>query len=513
MRWLGLLLGGLAAAAARAAAPNLDSAYETERLMVLRFTDTNAAWLAPRGARAVVLALGAATPLASPEVRHFLRVTHALRRESFAQGVPTGLLEVERYPEALRHLAGASWRRPRNETVALLLDPVGEGVAASISFLDPAEGAERLAERLGREEELPPPSSLLLGEEPPLLSRVCQKNASVALLSPSAEDRRAHARAAEECAGVAPGSQGGVVDRARLGELSRRDFLCRYAFPGRPVLFAATEEAAACRWWTPQWLAASFPEAVLEGGVDMGIEGWHRTGPLRLAEYVGRATNASDPSPPPWSVPYAFFSLGDVADPATGARFQDRMMPETPPLFAHNWLGCLPPRCQREMAMVFVAGRGARQSNHQDHFATSKWQTQCHGRKRWILHPPELSPQLYHGRVDPFAPDHGRYPLYREALGERLEVVVEPGETLWWPAGWWHATQALTDGVALARNMVDEHNFASFREAVPRFCGEGGGGGSSSYCRGILDHMPRFEAWYEGWRREGLRPPPCHAGE
>ena len=64
----------------------------------------------------------------------------------------------------------------------------------------------------------------------------------------------------------------------------------------------------------------------------------------------------------------------------------------------------------------------------QDHFSSSKWQTQFYGRKRWILHPPELSRNLYYGRVDPFFPDFRQYPLYKEAMDKRFDIIVEQGE-------------------------------------------------------------------------------------
>ena len=126
----------------------------------------------------------------------------------------------------------------------------------------------------------------------------------------------------------------------------------------------------------------------------MGIESWHEVGGFSLAEYAERAMNTNDTAPPAWSVPYAGFSLGDVADEQTGQRYHDLMKAdfETPAIFQeNNWFTCMETRCQQDMAIMFMGGKGARQSNHQDHFSSSKWQTQYYGRKRWLLHPPELS--------------------------------------------------------------------------------------------------------------------------
>jgi len=155
------------------------------------------------------------------------------------------------------------------------------------------------------------------------------------------------------------------------------------------------------------------------------------------------------------------------------------------------------------MAIIFMGGKGARQSNHQDHFSSSKWQTQVYGTKRWILHPPEMSHNLYYGRVDPFSPDLELYPRYKEAMPKRFDVTVEAGEQIFWPAGWWHATLALTDGIGLARNMLDEHNYDSFKVSMPQFCQgpaeayplhRGG-----SYCGCMRRREKLFQEWYDTW--------------
>ena len=44
--------------------------------------------------------------------------------------------------------------------------------------------------------------------------------------------------------------------------------------------------------------------------------------------------------------------------------------------------------CHKMMTVTFWATEGARQSNHQDDFGSSKWQAQIYGRKKWIMHPP-----------------------------------------------------------------------------------------------------------------------------
>jgi len=305
--------------------------------------------------------------------------------------------------------------------------------------------------------------------------------------------------------------------------------------------------------WSAKYFASTFKGAEF-GYMDMGIEDWHAVQGLTMEAYANDVmeTAKNDESPPPWSVPYAGFSMGDVWNEETGERYHDVLKGdfETPPVFQayppllnsifsktcifeayvleshcidtgsrgdpcltclcwfqeNNWMTCFETRCQQDMAIMFMGGKGARQSNHQDHFSSSKWQTMFYGRKRWILHPPELSQYLYYGRVDPFYPDYVQFPRYKEALDRRFDVTIEQGETIWWPAGWWHTTHALTDGIGLARNMLDEHNFESFKVSMFQFCRgdassyplEQGG----SYCGCMKRNQPKYEAWYSKWLEE-----------
>ncbi|TFW13777.1 cupin-like domain-containing protein [Massilia arenosa] len=76
---------------------------------------------------------------------------------------------------------------------------------------------------------------------------------------------------------------------------------------------------------------------------------------------------------------------------------------------------------------------------------------QVWGSKRIFLAPPHhdeflytraASALLYGSPFDPEAPDYERFPLAREAA--LVEVIVNPGELLYVPAGWYHQVRALT---------------------------------------------------------------------
>lgn len=59
-----------------------------------------------------------------------------------------------------------------------------------------------------------------------------------------------------------------------------------------------------------------------------------------------------------------------------------------------------------------------------------------------FLYPSEANAILFGSPFDPEAPDYGKFPLARQA--SMVEVIVNPGDMLYVPAGWYHQVRALT---------------------------------------------------------------------
>lgn len=66
-----------------------------------------------------------------------------------------------------------------------------------------------------------------------------------------------------------------------------------------------------------------------------------------------------------------------------------------------------------------------------------------------FLYPREANPVLVGSPFDPERPDYDRFPLARDAA--IVDVVVQPGEMLYVPAGWYHQVRALSFSLSVNR--------------------------------------------------------------
>jgi hypothetical protein len=100
---------------------------------------------------------------------------------------------------------------------------------------------------------------------------------------------------------------------------------------------------------------------------------------------------------------------------------------------------------------------------HADGFSTSTFVFQFVGRKRWTLCPPDPEMKVMYpaGKIDTFDPD--RESVYREFERFRgadcADVVVHPGEVIYYPSHYWHQTLNLDRPcVSMAGRRIDGNN-------------------------------------------------------
>lgn len=89
---------------------------------------------------------------------------------------------------------------------------------------------------------------------------------------------------------------------------------------------------------------------------------------------------------------------------------------------------------------------------------------QLHGIKKAVLFPPAQTKNLYpfpvrrrgiapwFSRVYVDKPDFDAFPRLAEALEQKIEVLLAPGEVLFIPANWWHEVSALSDDYVCSVN-------------------------------------------------------------
>jgi hypothetical protein len=94
---------------------------------------------------------------------------------------------------------------------------------------------------------------------------------------------------------------------------------------------------------------------------------------------------------------------------------------------------------------------------------------QLYGAKKVVLFPPSQTSNLYpfpvyvhlykglqlrswFSQVYPDRPDFKSFPKFNEALKYKQEVILNPGDVLYIPAGWWHEVTALDDDMVCSVN-------------------------------------------------------------
>ncbi len=236
--------------------------------------------------------------------------------------------------------------------------------------------------------------------------------------------------------------------------LGPEEFRQRYARTGRPVVLTGIAE----RWpavasWSPASLCARLPDA-----------------PVR---YVERAPPAAA-SGSQHSVLDAALSRRRVEcslrefvermqTPDGVARYvivsplvqqQPQLLRELGSLAEYQFAPWLPRRLRRALDKGPLFWMGPADLSSPLHLDTlHNLFVQIHGRKDWLLLPPDEGPNVYFpwrehppelvhwSPVDPDRPDLARFPRFARARARALRATLYPGEILFVPAGWWHVVR------------------------------------------------------------------------
>ena len=246
--------------------------------------------------------------------------------------------------------------------------------------------------------------------------------------------------------------QYGVVEKRRA--VSSDEFIERYVRGCRPlVLQGIADDWPAMSRWSPSDLKARFGQLDVEIQVERSADPNFEQNKLdhrrrvRLSEFVDQVIGG-----------------GATNDYYLTANNEILRQPGFAPLLQD--IGSLPPFCNRsELAAkssFWFGPAGTITPLHHD--TIMLLHTQVVGRKRWRFISPLQTPHLYNysgvfSPIDIDHPDLHRYPRFRQA--RVLEVVVEPGETVFLPLGWWHQVTALDTSLSFSySNLAIPNDFA-----------------------------------------------------
>lgn len=238
------------------------------------------------------------------------------------------------------------------------------------------------------------------------------------------------------------------IPRVCGSSLQLEEFRQRFESLRRPVVLTNIVTAwPAFRDWDPDVLAAAVPEVTFNAG---GF-------PFTLLDYFHycNAVHAADDQ-----ALYIFDAEFARKAPQLDAAYTvPRFFPED--LF--DVLGG-----QRPDFRWFIAGPPRSGSSfHKDPNATSAWNAAVRGRKKWIFFPPDATPPGITPTADGanvtaplsvmewFVNFYDRDMITRSAA---LETVVQPGELIFVPRGWWHCVLNLDLSIAITQNFVSSVN-------------------------------------------------------
>ncbi|MBX3609532.1 MAG: cupin-like domain-containing protein [Hydrogenophaga sp.] len=237
---------------------------------------------------------------------------------------------------------------------------------------------------------------------------------------------------------------GHVEKRSRV---SLNEFVDKYVVGSRPVVLTdVAHDWPAMTRWSPEDLRARFGHLEVEVQTERSADPNYEVNKLdhqrktRLADFVDRV-----------------LAGGATNDYYLTANNEMLSRPGFAPLL--DDIGSLPPICDRSQlarrASFWFGPAGTVTPLHHDTIMLCH--TQIVGRKRWRLISPLQTPLLYnhfevYSPVDMDRPDLDRYPLYAQATV--LDVVVEPGETMFLPLGWWHQVSSLDVSLSFSYSNI-----------------------------------------------------------
>jgi hypothetical protein len=235
-------------------------------------------------------------------------------------------------------------------------------------------------------------------------------------------------------------------------------FKQEYLHKNRPCIITGVADKWKAMRWTPEFFKQSF------AGADIRYEIWDGDDEVNdpldfqskqtyvdtsMGEFIDKMLDAKEPSRKYYCAQFQLFDVLPQLRKEFGSMEEFMGFPPFLPKKVRDLLKISP--------FLWLGPAGVLSMLHFDR--AHNIFVQIHGRKKWIHIPPEHSNYVYYpcagfssslfhfSPVDVEHPDLERFPLYAKA--EPIETIVEPGEMVFTPAGWWHYVRALDASISM----------------------------------------------------------------
>ncbi|KAI9269853.1 hypothetical protein BY458DRAFT_475290 [Sporodiniella umbellata] len=273
-----------------------------------------------------------------------------------------------------------------------------------------------------------------------------------------------------------------TVPRIDYRITTKKEFIDKYEAPNIPVVIThVTDEWKANKHWTEAYLLKNYRSHTFKVGDDDNDNNVY----MKMKEFLYYSTNEGTMDDSPLYIfDSGFYRSSRSKKPKNTKSLLDDY--KVPKYFSDDFFQLTGGRRPPYRWMVIGGGRSGT-GIHKDPLGTSAWNALIRGHKRWCLFPPNTPKELY----DPPMKPHDRegvswfdqvYPKFKKrlengqrSLGEQwgmVEVLQQPGETIFVPGGWAHVVMNLDYTVAVTQNFCSmtnlEYVYLNTRHARPK---------------------------------------------
>jgi len=228
----------------------------------------------------------------------------------------------------------------------------------------------------------------------------------------------------------------------RRSHLSKQEFLEQYYAKNKPVILTGMmEDWPAMAAWSPDYFKQHYGEVPVEvqfgrnsdPEYEINANRYKKT--MTLSDYIDLVVHGGETNDY-----YLVANNGNLEREELKALLNDIVFPDF-----------LDPALIKDRVFLWIGPAGTVTPLHHD--PLNVMMAHIQGRKRWRLISPDYTPLLYNyigvfSKVDLEHPDYEKYPLFKQV--QMIETVLEPGEIIFVPVGWWHQVRGLEISFSLS---------------------------------------------------------------